>query len=193
MKSSIQNKDIPEAFKMKQLIFLFLLVSIKAIAQIPTNNFYSFNPYFEVFKLPGGTLGNSAQAIVQDSTGFLWFGSQGGLHRYDGQNIRTIRHDPANPKSITSDYIESVFLDSRGILWLAHYADGGLSAFDPVTETAIRYQHDPKKTASLGNNTNSVVVEDHDGYIWVGGNGGLDRLDRKTGTATCSLPQMAKY
>ncbi len=172
---------------MKLTIRLFPIFACLALLSTPASgqkqpaDFNTFNPHFEVFELPGGTLGNSVQAIVQDSTGFLWFGSQGGLHRYDGQNIRTIHHDPANPKSIASDYVEYIFLDSRGILWLTHYTDGGLTAFDPITETAVRYRHDPNDPASLGDNTNSVVVEDRDGYIWVGGNGGLDRLDCKTG------------
>ena len=169
---------------MKQIIWTgLLLVALTGLfAQQPSGkDFQKFNPRFEVFTLPGGALGNSVQGIVQDSTGFLWFGSQGGLHRYDGKNIVTYRHDPANSNSLASDYCESVFLDSRGVLWLPHYKTGGLTSFDPSTETFTRYSHDPNNPGSLSSNSNSIVAEDREGHIWVGGDGGLDRLDRKTG------------
>lgn len=96
-------------------VFTWLsLFSMPAFAQKAADDYQSFNPRFEIFELPGGALGNSVQGIVQDSTGFLWFGSQQGLHRYDGQNIRTIHHDPANAKSIASDYVEYTFLEDQG-------------------------------------------------------------------------------
>ncbi|HRI58572.1 MAG TPA: two-component regulator propeller domain-containing protein, partial [Saprospiraceae bacterium] len=163
------------------LLALIFLVTATLVAQQKASDFNNFNPRFEVFELPGGSLGNSVQGIVQDSTGFVWFASQEGLHRYDGQNFFTYRHDPYNSNSLASDYIEYIFLDSKGIIWLAHYSDGGLTAFDPAKEIFTRYRHDPADAESLGSNTTSVVAEDREGYIWVGGQAGLDRLDPKTG------------
>lgn len=58
--------------------FLFILAT-SAIAQQPPDDFKTFNPRFEVFELPGEIPGNQVQCIVQDSTGFLWSGSQTGL------------------------------------------------------------------------------------------------------------------
>ena len=78
-------------------LFAFLIaLAIQLAAQQPAADFKNFNPRFEVFTLPGGFFGNSVQDIVQDSTGFLWFASQGGLHRCDGQNIITYNNDPNN-------------------------------------------------------------------------------------------------
>jgi ligand-binding sensor domain-containing protein len=166
---------------MKRLTFLLLFAVNASFAQTASGDFQNFNPRFEVFELPGDASGNSVLGIVQDSTGFLWFASQAGLHRYDGQNFFTYSHDPLNPNSLSSDYVEYIFLDSKGVLWMTHWTAGGLTAFDPATETFTRYRHDPNNPESLSHNTNSVVVEDRQGYIWVGGIGGLDRLDRKTG------------
>jgi signal transduction histidine kinase/ligand-binding sensor domain-containing protein len=169
---------------MKQLLWIAILLTAAAelfAQRKPSDEFKNFNPHFEIFSLPGGALGNSVQGIVQDSTGFLWFASQGGLHRYDGQNFVTYRHDPNNPNSLANNYCEYVFLDSQGVLWVAHYTEGGLTSFDPSTETFTRYYHDPNDPESLSSNTNSIIAEDREGYIWIGGDGGLDRLDRKTG------------
>ncbi len=166
---------------MKKLTFLLLFAVNASFAQTDAADFQNFNPRFEIFELPGGASGNSVQGVVQDSAGFLWFASQAGLHRYDGQNFVTYQHDPLDANSLASDYVEYIFLDGKGVLWMTHYTGGGLTAFDPATETFTRYRHDPNNPESLSHNINSVVVEDRQGYIWVGGEGGLDRLDRKTG------------
>ena len=160
-----------------RIAFVLLLAS-PAHAQ---QNAAPFNPRFEVFKLPGDLLGNSVQGIVQDGAGFLWFASQDGLHRYDGQTFITYHYDPLNANSLSSDYIEYIFLDSKGVLWLAHWNSSGLTAFNPATETFTRYRHDPNNPETLSSNTISIIAEDRQGYIWIGGNSGLDRFDRETG------------
>ncbi len=169
---------------MKRFIGLQLLIFIMTGPQvyaISTDNPKPFNPSFETFVLPGSTLGNCVQGIVQDSVGFLWFASQAGLHRYDGQNILTYRADINNINSLSSDYIESIFIDSKGIIWLTHWQQGGLTSFDPDRELFTRYSHDPDNPESLLNGEFSVVVEDLQGFIWIGGQQGLNRMDRETG------------
>lgn len=73
-------------------------------------------PNFEVFILPGGEANNAVQQIVQDSSGYLWFASQGGIHRWDGHHFKSYHHDPSDPTSISEDYIESLLVDSKGNL-----------------------------------------------------------------------------
>jgi signal transduction histidine kinase/ligand-binding sensor domain-containing protein/DNA-binding response OmpR family regulator len=141
----------------------------------------AFNPRFERFELPGGVSANNVQAIVQDERGYLWFGSNAGLHRYDGKYFRTYRHDPFNANSLAFKQVEWISLDRRGRLWLAHYG-GGFTCFDPVTERFTRYRHEAADAASLLNNVVSCIVEDRDGYIWIGTAEGLDRLDPATGS-----------
>jgi signal transduction histidine kinase/ligand-binding sensor domain-containing protein len=166
---------------MNKLLVFFLLVAMNLTAQTLPDDIPDFNPHFEVFQLPGGAIANSVQKILQDSTGFIWFGSQGGLHRYDGQSFITYLYDALDTNSLASNYCEDIFLDSKGVLWIAHLYDGGLTSFDPSTESFTRYNHDPDDPESLSSNTNSVITEDWEGNIWVGGTNGLDRLNRKTG------------
>jgi signal transduction histidine kinase/ligand-binding sensor domain-containing protein len=141
----------------------------------------SFNPRFEIFTLPGDIYGNSVQGLVQDNTGFLWFATQGGLFRYDGQNFVTFRYDINNPNSLSNDYIESIFIDSRGILWMTHWQQGALTTYDSEKGHFTRYVHDPEDPESLSGDILSCVTEDHQGFIWIGGELGLDRYDPRTG------------
>jgi len=168
---------------MKILLVTFtLFICIQLFAQQRSAaDVQNFNPRFEVFKLPGDTQENRVQGLVQDKTGFLWFATQGGLLRYDGQNFVTYRYDGNNPNSLSNDYIESLFLDSKGRLWMTHWQQGALTTFEPERGIFTRYQHDPDNPESLSGNVLSCVAEDHQGFIWIGGELGLDRYDPKTG------------
>ena len=48
---------------------------------------------------------NTVLCILQDRQGFMWFGTQDGLNRYDGYDFTVFRHDPADPKSLTENFI----------------------------------------------------------------------------------------
>ena len=171
---------------MKILLGIFTLlmcINIQIFAQqMNAKDTLDFNPMFEVFELPGDVFVNSVQGMVQDKTGFLWFATQAGLLRYDGQNFVTYRSDINNPNSLSADYIESIFLDSKGMLWLTHWQAGALTSFDMESGVFTRYQHDPDNPESLSGNVLSTVVEDNQGFIWIGGELGLDRYDPETGT-----------
>jgi signal transduction histidine kinase/ligand-binding sensor domain-containing protein len=162
-------------------VFMFIICMQLYGQQNEAANQMDFNPRFEVFKLPGDTYGNSVQGIVQDKTGFLWFATQRGLVRYDGQNFVSYRYDINNPNSLSNDYIESVFIDSNGLLWMTHWEQGALTTFDPDRGLFKRYHHDPDNSESLSGNILSCVTEDHQGFIWIGGELGLDRYDPDTG------------
>tara|TARA_R100001143_G_scaffold63570_1_gene72063 strand:+ start:20058 stop:23645 length:3588 start_codon:yes stop_codon:yes gene_type:complete len=163
-------------------IYLHLFYCLQLSAkQVSDTDDPQFNPRFEVFNLPGDIFENSVQGIVQDYSGFLWFATQGGLFRYDGQNFITYRYDSNNPNSLSADYIESIFLDSKGLLWLTHWQGGALTSLDIERGVFTRFQHNPDEPESLSGNVLSIVAEDHEGFIWIGGELGLDRYDPDTG------------
>lgn len=69
--------------------------------------------------------------IVQDDLGFMWFGTQYGLNRYDGYKFKLFKHEPGNPSSLSSVYVYALFKDRSGSLWPA--AISIWIKFDPVT------------------------------------------------------------
>lgn len=165
-----------------RLLFLYILaICLPSPAQGQARQtFRDFTPNFGVFALPGEMKGNYVQCIAQDSVGFLWFGSQDGLHRYDGHSITTYRHDPLEENSLADNYIEWILVDSKGALWLGHYGKG-MTRFDYATGKYTRYRHRPGDPSALSNDTVSMIVEDRRGFIWIGTHNGLNRLDPKTG------------
>ncbi len=132
----------------------------------------------QLFELPNGEAGNHVQAIVQDKLGYMWFGSQYGLHRWDGNQFKTYLHDPGNANSLTSDYIESIYVAKDGTLWIGTWG-AGLNHFDQKTGKFTRYY--AGKRDGLSDNFVNVVTEDREGNLWIGTLNGLDRLNPRTG------------
>src|SRR5260370_24252699 len=55
--------------------------------------------------------------IVEDNTGFLWFGTKDGLKRYDGYRFRDFRPDLTKRNSLSGVFINALFKDRSGKLW----------------------------------------------------------------------------
>jgi transcriptional regulator with GAF, ATPase, and Fis domain/ligand-binding sensor domain-containing protein len=120
-------------------------------------------------------------AILQDQDGFMWFGTQDGLNRYDGYDFKVFVHHPDDPQSISDESTRTMILDRSGTLWAGTDA-GGLSRYNRATETFTNYRHDPEDPASIASNRIRIIYEDSRGDFWVGTDGsGLDRFDRDTG------------
>ena len=108
--------------------------------------------------------------IVQDNQGFMWFGTQYGLNRYDGYNFKVFVHDPMNPNSLSGVYINALFKDRDGALWVG--CDQLLNRLEPSTEIFTKYQL-PSVTH---------ISQDTAGMLWLATHGsGLYSLDPKTG------------
>ena len=74
--------------------------------------------------------------ITQDRQGFLWFAMQTGLRQYDGIRVKTHRHDPDDPRSISDNYARRLLVDSRQELW-AGTNSGGLDRWVPEDESFV--------------------------------------------------------
>ena len=163
-------------------IFKILLVSVCIVlntAQISFAQQPSF--WFEQLQLPDGIPGTLE--IAEDSVGFIWVGTRYGLYRYDGYSFTNYSHDPSYPTSLSSTWVETVYVDGEGTLWAGTYG-GGLNRFDPENGIFIHFRHDPENPESISNDSVSVILEDHLGHLWVGTQHGLNRMDHKTGSFT---------
>jgi ligand-binding sensor domain-containing protein/signal transduction histidine kinase len=116
--------------------------------------------------------------IVQDNEGFLWFGTQYGLNRYDGYEFKVFKHDPGHTQSLSGVYIYALFKDHSGALWIG--TDQSLDRFDPMTETFTHFpvgNHDPNGLPILVVH----ICQDHDGLLWLSTYNGLYNLNPTTG------------
>src|SRR4026209_2804124 len=74
------------------------------------------------YSLEEGLSQQAVNVIAQDAEGFMWFGTQDGLNRFDGYEFRQVRHDRSDPRSLPNGWISSLGASDDG-LWMA--TDGG--------------------------------------------------------------------
>ena len=134
---------------------------------------------FEHLSVEHGLSHSGVLCILQDSKGFLWFGTADGLNRYDGYTFRVYKHDPEDPHSWSKNLVESIYEDRSGELWIGT-ADG-LNRFKHDTEQFIHYRHNPEDPYSLSSDSIVTIYEDRSGVLWIGtSGGGLNQFDRDT-------------
>ncbi|MFT4929437.1 MAG: hypothetical protein ACI8WB_005570, partial [Phenylobacterium sp.] len=83
---------------------------------------------FDRLSVEHGLSQSSVLSIVQDRKGFLWFATQDGLNRYDGYSFKVFRHNPDDAHSISGNSINTLTIDSAGVLWIGTLG-GGLNRY----------------------------------------------------------------
>jgi len=133
---------------------------------------------FDRISIDQGLSNSSILCILQDSKGFMWFGTWDGLNKYDGYKFTVYRRDSEKSHGLNGNVIWSVYEDHEEVLWIG--ASTGLYKFDREKERFIRYQHDPDDPESLSHNKVFSIHEDHENILWIGTeHGGLNKFDRK--------------
>ncbi|MEM6647785.1 MAG: two-component regulator propeller domain-containing protein [Bacteroidota bacterium] len=110
-----------------------------------------------------GLSSNVGVTIVQDAQGFIWIGTDQGLNRYDGRQVKVFRHDPADSTSLDFNNVMDLHLDAQGRLWASTHS-GVLHRYHPETESFTRY---PLPRID-GTGTVVEIHESQDGSFWLG-------------------------
>ena len=84
-----------------------------------------------------GLLHDNVTCIVQDSLGYMWFGSHRGLNRYDGYSIDSYKYENGIINSVYYNRVYSIQIVGHHI-WLA--TEAGLSCFDIRTKKFVSYR-----------------------------------------------------
>src|SRR5687768_6842643 len=129
------------------------------------NSQKTFQVKFDVLTTDDGLSQGMVNSILQDKYGFMWFASNDGLNRFDGNNFTVFKNDPNDNNSIAENFIRFLFEDSKGRIWIAT-ASNGLDLFDRNTETFIHFKFDSKKPNSISDNSITSIAEDSIGGIW---------------------------
>jgi signal transduction histidine kinase/ligand-binding sensor domain-containing protein len=137
---------------------------------------------FERISIADGLSQSVVTAILQDQQGFMWFGTQGGLNKYDGYQFTVYEHKPDDPTTLSHNQVHVIYQDWQGELWIG--TDRGLDRLERASGTFVHYQHQPDDEQSLSVGAVHAICQDKEGALWVGTTGGLNRLERATETFT---------
>jgi len=128
--------------------YIFLIISIQWAISADT-------PFFEQLTVDDGLAQNGVECILQDRQGYLWFGTRGGLSRYDGYDFLNYVHNPVDSHSISSNSVFALFETAR-YLWVGTV--GKLNLLDKSTN----------RFTSLPIYAVSSITRDAQGTIWLG-------------------------
>lgn len=143
----------------KKHFFLFLLLLCLTLLAFASEN---DNFTFKNMGVEQGLSQSMVYSIIQDQTGFLWFGTQDGLNRFDGINFKIYKVDNNNPKSIGSNAIFSLNEDINGNIWVG--TNNGIYIYNPFFETFSEFKIENKGELIYG--IVRDIKSDADNNVW---------------------------
>ena len=136
---------------------------------------------FERLSTEQGLSQSTVMSVLQDSKGFMWFGTEAGLNRYDGRSVTVYRHDVHDQNSLPSDFVWCMAEDAAGDIWVATDG-GGVARWERAKDRFVRYPVDPLGENGPRSGQIRTVHVDQQGSVWVATkDAGLSRFDPKTG------------
>lgn len=108
--------------------------------------------------------GASIEQIVQDSEGYMWFGTWAGLARFDGHNLIVYIEQADDSLSIIDNQITSFFEDSQNRLWIGTVS--GMCLYSKDNDNFRSSKNSSRAIFSVESQITSIV-EDDDGELWM--------------------------
>lgn len=150
---------------MRKIFCIFLFIS--AIFQ----SSFSQSLNFSSLTVNDGLSQNAVLSVVQDGNGFMWFGTQDGLNRYDAKSFKVYKHSAQDSTSVSFNYISVLFVDSKKNLWVG--TRNGLNRYSARYD---RFQHIALAANSSSDIIISSICEDSRHQLWVWSSAGLFTL-----------------
>lgn len=131
--------------------------------------------YFRHYQVENGLSHNTVFCTLQDSRGFMWFGTKDGLNRFDGTSFKIFRKDDQDTGSLGNNFIHSLLEDDAGHIWVG--TGKGLYMYNAPKESFGRI---PTRELSDVNE----IQSDNNGNIWFLMGARLYRYNPFTGKVT---------
>ena len=162
-------------------VFIYLSTALGWAAQPDSRPDIRY--YFKTLDIQNGLSQNTVNAILQDRSGFMWFGTKDGLNRFDGLSFRVFRKEA---DALGNNFITALHEDGEGKLWVG--TDAGVYVYDPFTETFSDFPLVPAG-ADKPQRAVTMIGSDAAGRIWISMDyNGLFCYDRSTGELRNLLP-----
>jgi signal transduction histidine kinase/ligand-binding sensor domain-containing protein/DNA-binding response OmpR family regulator len=153
-----------------------IFLSALCLYLVPTGLFCAYGQGMQLKRLTTnqGLSQSHVSAILKDSKGFMWFGTEDGLDKYDGYKFTHYKHNQNNKTTIIDNYVLAITEDGAGNLWIG--TESGLDRFDRATNTFIHYSNN-----NLIFSVKSVFLDARK-RMWVGTSMGLYLFNAANGT-----------
>ncbi|WP_167668070.1 sensor histidine kinase [Mucilaginibacter gossypiicola] len=167
----------PLVFYTAQILIGLFLTGLSVLCPAST-------PFFRNIGTEYGLSHPKVNCILQDKRGFLWFGTEDGLNRYDGHFFTIYKNQPNDTTCVAGNIITDMLEDKSGNLWIAT-ADGGITRYNYHLEASKQfkqYKFNAHKPGGIPENHINKIAEDNDGNLWLAtSNSFVVRLNKKSG------------
>ena len=129
-----------------------------------------------------GLSNNFIEGITQDSRGFLWFATEEGLSKLEGNKFKVFLKDDEHPeKSINANELNCVYADRNDpLIWIGNQREG-LCSYNYLTDEFTSYRNDPGNPNSLITNDITSIIQAQDGNLWLSTyHRGIEYFDKKS-------------
>ena len=132
-------------------------------------------PQFRRYGTANGLPSSSVYVAVQDREGAMWFGTKGGIARFDGLVFKVFRHVAGAPGSLVNNGISTLLVDKQDAIW-AGGLEAGLNRYDRQRDQFDHWGHNAADPHSLVSDKVWAIAQTGDGTLWVGTARGLERM-----------------
>lgn len=127
---------------------------------------------------------DAVKVILQDQDGYMWFGTENGLNRYDGYTFSLYTRDRHDTTSLSHPHITALYESSDETLWVGTV--DGLNRYEPLTNRFTRYLLSTDvalQSMRLEQRSTNIrsISESPEGYLLVHAGEALFRFDPQTG------------
>jgi ligand-binding sensor domain-containing protein/signal transduction histidine kinase len=160
--------------------FTLLLIAVPARALDPHRQLRQYG--HQSWQTDSGLPQNTVHAVAQSRDGYIWLATEGGLVRFDGVQFQV--YDKQNTSQLRSSFINNLFADGSGALWIAT-ADGLTRRAPPAPDSGTPALTTFTTDQGLPSNSVWSVYQDRSGTLWALTANGLGRF---TGSRFEPLP-----
>jgi two-component system sensor histidine kinase ChiS len=153
------------------------------------------NIKFKRLSVEAGLSHSTLNCILQERQGFMWFGTDDGLNKYDGYSFTVYKHNLDDHFSISHNQIWSTFEETVGTLWMGT-SGGGLNRFH--RDAGVFTHYDANDFQNLTDETEEFrnivwhMAENPPGALWIATyGGGLVKFEVRSEGFTSYAPDSA--
>ena len=167
----------------RRLLGVASLLALLAVCALPAAADADETIWYRSLGSEEGLSQHFVTAIAQDRDGFLWFGTVGGLNRWNGYEFESYFYDADDSASLSSSVILALHADARGRLWVGTL--DGLDGFDPQANAFQRYGSLFREERTARPVRVETIASDAAGRVWFAAfsEDRIHRLDPTTGKA----------
>jgi|GEM_PF-1112525 len=156
------------------LLFMLVGVGVGGVWAEPLFQFHNLTK-------KNGLSSSVVYDVVQDNDGFMWFATEDGLQKYDGNELKTYRQDRRNLTSLSNNIVRTLLLDKSGNLWVG--TEKGVNVYQRDLDnfkhfnTELNSSPIDSDSPKLLSNQIRSMYQTSDGKIWIGSSEGLNVFD----------------